>query len=163
MLGVVALVLVVVCKRLQQLPTMLGPAVHPGKDTTHKSLETICNARARPQQCWKSCANGSNIVALRFGDHGTKEMLGIVGSKILPFSNFAQQLPTTCNRVCRPCCRRAMLGHLFVSQYCCYPDRKFSSFFLICSFQSNTTFWNANVKVKILTIPYQFGLLAMNC
>ena len=27
----------------------------------------------------KSCANGSNIVALRFGDHETKEMLGVVG------------------------------------------------------------------------------------
>ena len=38
------------------------------------------NERARPQQCWKSCANGSNIVALRFGDQGTKEMLGVVGS-----------------------------------------------------------------------------------
>ena len=31
------------------------------------------------EQCWKSCANGSNIVALRFGDHRTKEMLGVVG------------------------------------------------------------------------------------
>ena len=39
------------------------------------------NERAWPQQCWKSCANGSNIVALRFGDHGTKEMLGVVGRK----------------------------------------------------------------------------------
>ena len=38
MLGVVACVLAVVCKRMQQLPTMLGPAVHRGKDTTHKSL-----------------------------------------------------------------------------------------------------------------------------
>ena len=38
MLGVVASVLAVVCKRMQQLPTMLGPAVHRGKDTTHKSL-----------------------------------------------------------------------------------------------------------------------------
>ena len=37
------------------------------------------NERAWPQQCWKSGANGSNIVALRFGDHGTKEMLGVVG------------------------------------------------------------------------------------
>ena len=81
MLGVVALVLAVVCKRLQQLSTMLGPAVHPGKDATHKSLETICNARALPQQCWKSCTNGSNIVALRFGDRETKEMFGVVGSK----------------------------------------------------------------------------------
>ena len=36
------------------------------------------NERAWPQQCWKSYANGSNIVELRFGDHGTKEMLGVV-------------------------------------------------------------------------------------
>ena len=38
MLGVVACMLAVVCKRMQQLPTMLGPAVHRGKDTTYKSL-----------------------------------------------------------------------------------------------------------------------------
>ena len=53
--------------------------------------------RAWPQQCWKSCANGSNIVALRFGDHGTKEMLGVVGWKVWPVSNFAQQHATTSN------------------------------------------------------------------
>ena len=34
------------------------------KDTTHKTLETMCNPRG--------CANGSNIVALRFSGHGTK-------------------------------------------------------------------------------------------
>ena len=79
MLKVVVYVLAVVCKRMQQLPTMLGPAVHCGKDTTHKTLQTMCNARAWPQQYWKSCANRSNIVALHFGDHGTKEMLGVVG------------------------------------------------------------------------------------
>ena len=38
MLGVGACVLAVVCKRIQQLPTMLGPAVHHEKNTTHKSL-----------------------------------------------------------------------------------------------------------------------------
>ena len=38
------------------------------------SMETVCNAHAWPQQCWKSCANGSNIVAVRFGDHGKKEL-----------------------------------------------------------------------------------------
>ena len=38
MLGVVACVLAVVCKRMQQLPTMSGPALRRGKDTTHKSL-----------------------------------------------------------------------------------------------------------------------------
>ena len=80
MLGVVASVLPVVCKRMQQLPTMLGPVVHRGKDTTHKTLKTMGYARAWPQHCWKSCANGFNIVAQRFGDHETKEMLGVVGS-----------------------------------------------------------------------------------
>ena len=69
-LGVVASVLVVVCKRMQQLPTLLGPTVHRGKDLNKPIVW--------PQQCWKSCANGSNIVALRFGDHGTKEMFGVV-------------------------------------------------------------------------------------
>ena len=38
MLGVVACVLAVVCKRMQQLLTMLGSAVHRGKNTTQKSL-----------------------------------------------------------------------------------------------------------------------------
>ena len=41
----------------------------------------MCNARAWTQQCWKSFTNGCNIVALRFSDHGTKEMLEVVGSK----------------------------------------------------------------------------------
>ena len=43
-------VLAVECTRMQQLPTMLGPAVHRGKDTTHKTLKTMCNLRAWPQQ-----------------------------------------------------------------------------------------------------------------
>ena len=38
---------------------------------------TMCIAGARGFS-----ANGSNIVALRFGDHRTKEMLGVVGSKV---------------------------------------------------------------------------------
>ena len=50
-----------------------------GKNTTHKSWQSMRNERAWPQQGWKSCANGSNIVALRFGDHETKETLGVVG------------------------------------------------------------------------------------
>ena len=52
-------------------------------------------------QCWKSYAQGSNIVALRRSRN--KEMLGVVGSKVWPVSNFAQQLQriTTHNRVCK--------------------------------------------------------------
>ena len=38
MLGVVASVLAVKCKRMQQLPTILLPTVHRGKDTTHTTL-----------------------------------------------------------------------------------------------------------------------------
>ena len=38
MLGVVASVLAVVCKRMQQLSALLRPTVHRGKDTSHKSL-----------------------------------------------------------------------------------------------------------------------------
>ena len=91
MLGVAASVLVVVCKQRQRLQAMLGPAVHRGKGMTSKTFETMCNASAWLQQCWKSCANGSKIVALRFDDHETNEMLGVVGSKVSPVSNFAHE------------------------------------------------------------------------
>ena len=47
------------------------------------SKEIMRNERAWTQQCWKSCANGSNIVALRVSDHGIKEMLEVVGSKVV--------------------------------------------------------------------------------
>ena len=62
MLGFVTFVLAVLCKRKQQVPTMLGLAVHRGKDTTHKTLETMCNVRERPQQCWKSCTNDPKLL-----------------------------------------------------------------------------------------------------
>ena len=59
------------------------------------------NERAWPQQCWKSCENGSNIVAVRFGDHGTKEMLGVVGWNVWRVSKFAQQHVTASNNMQR--------------------------------------------------------------
>ena len=60
------------------------------------------NERAWPQQCWKSCANGSNIVALRFGDHGTKEMLRAEKfDRFQTLRNNTQQHPTACQRVCK--------------------------------------------------------------
>ena len=39
-LGVIASVLAVVCKRIQQRPGILGPTMHRGRDTTHMTLET---------------------------------------------------------------------------------------------------------------------------
>ena len=41
MLGVVASVLAVVCKWMQQLPTLLGPAVNCGKDTTQDFVDHV--------------------------------------------------------------------------------------------------------------------------
>ena len=118
MLRVVACVLAVVCKRMQQLPTMFGPTVHRGKDTTHKSLLTMRNECAWPNNVGRAVqTNPTYIVARRFGDHGTKEILGVVGWKLWPVSNFAQQHPTTCNRVCMlsigSCCAKFETGQTF--------------------------------------------------
>ena len=61
------------------------------------------NERAQPQKCWKSCANGSNIVALRFGDHGTKKCWELLAEKFDRFqtlrNNMQQGVQTdaTCN------------------------------------------------------------------
>ena len=48
--------LAVVCKRMERLPTILGPVEHHGKVRAHKtklnSKETMCNALVWPQQCW---------------------------------------------------------------------------------------------------------------
>ena len=46
------------------------------------SIKTIYNARAWPQQCCMIFENGCNIVVLRVSDHGAKEMLEVVGSKV---------------------------------------------------------------------------------
>ena len=66
MLGVVACVLAVVCKRMQQLPTSLGPAVHRGKNTTHRSLWSLRNECAWPLQY-----NGGRTVQTQPSKHGT--------------------------------------------------------------------------------------------
>ena len=39
------------------------------------------------------------LLRLRFGDHGTKEMLGVVVWKVWPVSNFVQQQATTSNNM----------------------------------------------------------------
>ena len=53
LLGVVAFVLAVVCKRMQHFPAMLGATVHRGSDKSHKTLESMCNALTWLQQCWE--------------------------------------------------------------------------------------------------------------
>ena len=60
-------------------PDNFGTCSASLKDTTHKTLENMVNARTWPQNCWNSeQMDQSNIVTLRFGEHRTKE----VGSKV---------------------------------------------------------------------------------
>ena len=79
--------LAVVCNRMQQLhPIVVGPSctrVGPSREVIASLFpRRPCVKRLRGHNnVGKGCTNGSNIVALRFGDHGTKEMLGVVGSK----------------------------------------------------------------------------------
>ena len=67
----------VVCKRMQQLPPMLGPAVHHGKGTTHKNLETMC--LRGPNNVGR--AGQTDPKLLRYASAIT-EMLEVVGSKV---------------------------------------------------------------------------------
>ena len=60
--------------------------------------------RAWPQQCWKSCANRSNIVGLRLAITEQKKCCELLAEKFDRFQtlhNNTQQHPTTCNRVCK--------------------------------------------------------------
>ena len=55
---------------MQQLPTMLGPAVHRReKDLDHKASMRVSG----PNNVGRAMHYGSKIVGLRFGDHTTKE------------------------------------------------------------------------------------------
>ena len=84
------------------------------------------NAPARIQHCWAFCAHGPNNVGLRFGDHRTKEMLGLVAPNVWRVSNISQQHPTSANNSQQvpTCCAngRNMLGPTMlglVGQQCC--------------------------------------------
>ena len=92
-LGVVASVLAVVCKRMQQLPTILGPAVHRGKDTTHKTLETMC--LRGPNNVGRASAVQTDPTLLRYASTIT------VQKKC--WELWAQTFDRfqTCNRVCK--------------------------------------------------------------
>ena len=111
------------------------------------------NERAWPQQCWKNCANGSNIVALHFGDHGTKEMLGVVGWKGWPVSNFAQQHATTCNRVSKRT-QHVTSNNGVVGRQCCVRLHGALQLFS-CSLRkkrwcTDALFWKINNNLRIM-------------
>ena len=118
LLGVVASLLAVVCKRMQQLPIMLGPAVHDGKDTTHKTLKTMCNARAWPQQCLKELGKRiQHCYACTSAITERKKCWELLAEKFNRFQtlrNNSQQYATTCNSV-RKRTHAQHHGHLTIS------------------------------------------------
>ena len=80
---------------------MLVPTVHHGKDTTHKSLETMCNARAWPHV---GRAVQTDPTLLRYASAITEQTKGwkLLAQKFDRFQtlrNNSQQHATTCNRV----------------------------------------------------------------
>ena len=113
-----------------------------------------CNAHACPQQGWKSCANRSNIVALRFGDHGRKEIFcwlkSLTGFKLRSTTpNITQRHATTCNRVCK------RTQHVTSNVGSCWPTtlRPFARrlmTLLISSF--NSTFVEGDVFIYYLLV-----------
>ena len=77
-LGVVASVLAVVCKRVQRLPTLLGPAVNCGKDATLR----LCRSCVMCMHGPNSRAVQMDSTLLHYASVITEEMLGVVGSKV---------------------------------------------------------------------------------
>ena len=80
---------------------MLVPTVHHGKDTTHKSLETMCNTRAWPHV---GRAVQTDPTLLRYASAITEQTKGweLLAQKFDRFQtlrNNSQQHATTCNRV----------------------------------------------------------------
>ena len=99
---------------------------------------------------------GSNIVALRFGDHGTKEMLGLVSSNVWPVSNFVQQFPTTYNRVSK---RTQHVTSSNVGSY--WPTMYMSRPFLapdLCGTRSGTRVVEKDFRAKTFTEGCQSNL-----
>ena len=60
MLGVAASVLAVVCKQMQQLQAMLGPAVHRRKGITYKTSTMLEELRKRIQNCCATLRRSRN-------------------------------------------------------------------------------------------------------
>ena len=74
---------------------MLGPAVHCGKGTDHKT-----SIRVRGANNEEPCITDPTLLGYASAiTEQIKEILRVVSSKVLLVSNFAQQLPTTRNNM----------------------------------------------------------------
>ena len=125
MLRVVACMLAVVCKRTQQLPTLLAQLCWELLRPCWQWCVNRCNnsqqcwdlqclvGRKQPIRLWRPCVRCACVaptmlealckrvqhycVTLRRSRN--ERNVGCVGSKVWPVSNFAQQLPTTSNKM----------------------------------------------------------------
>ena len=96
--NIVAHVLAVVCKRMQQLPTMLGTAVHRGKDTTHKTLQTMCKARAWPHNVGRAVQTDPTLLRYTLAITEQKKCWELLAEKFDQFqtlhNNMQQSVQT---------------------------------------------------------------------
>ena len=86
-LGVAASVLAVVCKQMQQLQAMLGPAVHRGKGITYKTSTMLEELRKRIQNCCATLRRSRNKRNV-----GSCWLKSLTGFKLCAHA-------TTCNKV----------------------------------------------------------------
>ena len=88
------------CKQTQQLPTSLGAiasvlTVVYKRMQQHKTLESVCNARTWPRQCWESCATDRTLLRYPSAITEQRKCWQLLTQKFEQVSNFEQQLSTT--------------------------------------------------------------------
>ena len=120
----VAFVLVMVCKRMQQLPTIFGPAVHCGKDTTHETfLNTlILSWRVRgPNNVGRAVQTDPTLLRYVSTITEQKKCWELFAQKFNPFqtSRYSMQKSVQTDATCntQQCCVRlhgAMRSLLFI-------------------------------------------------
>ena len=101
MLGFVASVLTVLCKRKQQVPTIWDLQCIVGRIQHIRLWRPCVMCVSGPNSVERVVQTTQHCCALRFGDHGKREMLGVVCLRVWPLSNFVQQIPTIRNSVCK--------------------------------------------------------------
>ena len=102
MSGVVACVLAVVYKLMQQLPTMLGPAVHRGKDTSHKSCKPCVISVRGPNNVGRAVQTYPTLLRFFSAITERKKCWELFAEKFDQFQALHNTPhPTTCNRVCK--------------------------------------------------------------
>ena len=105
MLWVVACVLAVVCKRMQQLPARLGPAVYRENDTSHTTLEIMCIwACVAPTMLDEQCKRIQPCCATLRRSRNKRNIGSCWRKRLTGFKIYATTPntdATPCNRVCK--------------------------------------------------------------